>query len=199
MINANDLAETLSLDETESLLAPHLERLANCIQAGWDKWLQLQSDPAGYAVPLHYRTRASFVNVKEQFANVRGAEIPDNPRGLRLLTLENQITIRFKKLDKHFQSRNIPTNQQVAFARQLSLEGIPPLTRLTAGYILNQLQTDIATIAITKPAGSSLEWSFTLPGTQMKVTPFSTADAEMIRTRRIKVKKIGDEQRASNE
>jgi hypothetical protein len=199
---------TITRDTAHEALKPHFDRLAKCIRGGWNRWCQLRDERSDLAAPLNSSTRAGYVNdhiwdeVKKRFKDVSGTHIVEHKR-LKLLVIEDQITLRFKKLDKRLHSKNVQTHQQRALGQQLPIEGIPPLVRLTIGYVLSKLETDIEIIAVTLPVDNTIEWHLIVDTTETEIAvlPFTSEDVTTTRVRRVKVKKADQDTalRAENE
>ncbi|MEN9937937.1 MAG: hypothetical protein RLZZ387_4516 [Chloroflexota bacterium] len=192
----------ISVTEAKAVMQPHLPTLSEGIQQGWAEWsLLAQNKPW-----LSARARASIVHdaiwaaVKQRFTGVDGTAIVES-RGLRVLVLEDHIAIRFKKLDRELRPKNIWTQQQLAFVRQESLVGIPPVTRLTMGYVLTALQNDIEKIAVTLQRVDHLAWAFEIPVARKTVTiaTITPANVEPIRERRVRPKKVNENERTDND
>jgi hypothetical protein len=81
-------------------------------------------------------------------------------RGLKVWLIGSVAVLRFKKMDEDGRSRNYPTKQAKNFDRQLPLPGLPaPATRLTAGYLLDETQTQFIRAQIARPiAPGVMEW-----------------------------------------
>jgi hypothetical protein len=61
-----------------------------------------------------------------------------------LLRIASDVVMQVKKLDEDRLPCNYPTRKAVTFARQEFLAEMPPATRLTLGYRLNDLRTELA-------------------------------------------------------
>ena len=81
-------------------------------------------------------------------------------RGLKVWLIGPAAVLRFKKMDEDGRTRNYPTKQAKNFDRQLPLPGLPePAIRLTAGYWLDETQTQFNRAQIAKPiAPGVIEW-----------------------------------------
>jgi hypothetical protein len=98
--------------------------------------------------------------VRAYFGKIDGITFIEN-RGWTLVGVDGRVLLRFKKLGKDKRSSNYPTAQQQKFAFQFELPGFPPeAARLTVGYQLNNLQTEIERILVTYPNGKQLHWDF---------------------------------------
>jgi len=149
----------IAQSEAGEILKPHLERFWNCIVGAWREYLQ------EYAHIKHVHTdrkRASILHdhmvdrARKEFQGVKGVHFLEGR--LFLLSIDQQIIVRFKKLDDDMKSRNYPTLHALKFLQQLDIPGIPPVTRVEAGYQLNGLETGIQAVLITCREGAKLEW-----------------------------------------
>lgn len=152
----------LALDEARPLLTPFFERLSYCVTSAIAHYNGL---PAEERVYHKKRTRANIINdqmvryAREAFAddpNVRFIERNSHTR----LVIADRFEVRLKKLDEHLRSRNVPTQQAMAFLYQLQpvLPGFEPLTNIIVGYRWNLLQTEITGVYIVCPLGDNNEW-----------------------------------------
>ena len=152
------------------ILTPHIPILHACFKAAWESWERFGAVLPELRYVLTPRTRAGFVNdhicqeVKVRFAGVPNARV-EEVSGLVLLTLhdlsteEPALIMRFKKLNRELLSSNIPTAQQIEFSRQLRLPGFPSVTRLTAGYQLDMLQSAIQDLWVTCAVQNNVLWA----------------------------------------
>jgi hypothetical protein len=117
------------------------------------------------------------VHARRILAPLKGITFLRGRGGLTLIAIGNSFLLRFKKLRENLSTSNIPTQQSIAFSEQHSLElpGMPPrLTHVNAGYVLNRMQTEIASAHITCPTGKQLVWSIDLLGTaSAEIVPFA--------------------------
>jgi len=156
--------------QAQSVLEPHISTLQACFRAAWQSWERFGAILPELRYVLAARTRAGFLNdhicqeVKFRFAGCPDASV-EEARGLVLLTISNPsdhqpaLTLRFKKLNRDLLSSNIQTAQQIDFARQLLLPGFPNVTRLTAGYQLDRLQSAIQDLWVTCAVQSNVLWA----------------------------------------
>src|SRR5215210_6971317 len=145
--------ELISAEEAQAILYPQrAKQLAACIQGSWGKWEELGRRAPDLQIPLNASARALIVHnhitdlARKEFADDPGVHIGDN-RGFLILTIEEKVVVRFKKYrNNNFTTSNIPTRQQLQFAYQHQLPGMPQeATKLVAGYLLDELQTSIET------------------------------------------------------
>jgi hypothetical protein len=83
----------------------------------------------------------------------RNGIIAHDVRGLKVWIIGGgTVVLRFKKMDEDGRTRNYPTKQAKHFDRQLPLPGLPaPAIRLTAGYWLDETQTEFIRAQIARP------------------------------------------------
>ena len=150
-------------DEARAALSTHLTAIKACISQGWALWGTHYSHRSHI---LDSRARASIVSceifqrVRETFQTANGGEVR-RVQGANLLLIEN-FAVRFKKLGKDHRTRNIRTRQQKRLELQLPIAGIPPATFLNAGYLLDDLEQEIASIFLTLQYGKSIIWAIDL-------------------------------------
>lgn len=154
---------TISRSEAELRLRPYLLTISDCIYSA------LTEFDSGHGCQPDWspRTCASMrhdLMVKHVKSRFDGSDKVRcfMRRGLFHLEIDG-LWLRFKKLDRNLRSRSIPTRQALSFLnpyqRQLEFPGMPsPVSRLTAGYILNPLGTGIDGAYITCPNGSEIGW-----------------------------------------
>lgn len=179
-------------DDVVAILSPHLEIIRQCISSAWEDYMRECNSIRHKTTP---RSRASIVhdnmvfNAKALFDDVTGVRYLDN-KGLFLLIFDERIRLRFKKLDEDKMPHNIPTQQTMSFLEQMDLPGIPQATNIIAGYELNSLQTEISTICLTCPNGSSNAWCIELMPTSADVIELSSSPVVHDGAVEIKIKDI---------
>ena len=102
--------------------------------------------------------------------------------------------LRFKKLTKELRPSNVRTRQNGQYTAQVPLPGFRDLTRLTAGYVMNDIQTAISQMHVVLHIGKTLSYNISLSDEEPRaqVLPFpspSTSPAPDTRRRRISIKK----------
>ena len=154
--------------QARSALKPHFDRLVECLLYGWSEWENLGRRNRAYRKDLSKSARARLVydhvaaRARANFAGVKGVHVSDR-QGFITVTFGDAILLRFKKLDRSLRHRGIPTIQQQLFAEQLPLPGLPVMTNLVAGYVLDPLEQAIDRLVVTCSGGDQLYWSFDLP------------------------------------
>lgn len=131
---------TLSEDQAYSEIKPHVRRLWECITKAYQKYREEYPD-----ILVHRKaTRANIVNdliianVIAEFDEVPGTRIlSDESESVRFLSISDQVTLWFKKLDDNRESSNVSTRRaeqmnrgQLNFFREAAL--------IVAGYQLNK-------------------------------------------------------------
>jgi hypothetical protein len=156
----------LSKSQAEDLLEPHRARLDQCIQHGWIAWTQ---DYAHKHHILSPRARAIIIfdeiaaKAKELFSIPGVVFAPKN--NSFLLFIGDNIIIRFKKIGKNGRCSNIKTHQQTLFqAQQMVIPGLEPPTAMTAGYVLDDLQLNIARKLVVCQFDNEVLWTIELLG-----------------------------------
>lgn len=154
----------LTSDEAEQILKPYLARLAKCIEHGWAAWT---NDYKEKEIILSPRTRANIVFdetvscAEKEFMVEPGVKLSRKMTSFWLYIGE-KVIIRFKKFRKDGLTSNIQTRQQLLFAAQRVLPSMEPGTLLNAGYVLNDLQREIAEKKITCQFKDEVVWELKL-------------------------------------
>lgn len=159
----------ISEERASELLAPHFDRLFLCAKDAWRAWEQLGLVAPELRKAMDTTARANFVSshfresVRKRFKDVHGTSICEKGR-LFALDIKGLALLRFKKLDRSFRSRNVPTHQQMELQMQLQttevqLPNFPDeATWLTCGYVLNLHQTDIEKYVVTCSLGRQVKY-----------------------------------------
>lgn len=148
-------------DDGTRILGPYLARVASCIARAWS---DLEKIPPDIRANMSPRSRACIVNdqtvhyARQEFESDKTVAFVRGRGGLFMLGILGAFLLRFKKLRSNLRSSNIPTQQSMAFLEQAAIENTPAATHINAGYILNKMQTVIAGMYVTCPAGKRLEW-----------------------------------------
>lgn len=148
----------LSREEAEPILKPFLKPIFMCIQNAWDDFLGL--DP-GKIQPLEKRTRASMIrdyavdHIKR--LSMRYEEMIFGPKEGHLL-ISHRILLQVKKLTDGLAVSNYQTARRKKFDAQVPLEGVPEATRLTAGYVPDELWTKPRELYVVCHCGKIQEW-----------------------------------------
>lgn len=185
----------LTLDDAEKHLEPYFPALREIINTAWKDW---ESLPDEQRAKIDARARANCVNsfiihnTRKYFEERTGVKVAEK-RGLFLLDFFDEINLRFKKLNKDKKPSNIKTTQQLNFALQLELPGMPKVVRLTLGYILDITQTKIKDILIVFYKGKNLIWEIPITNSssnifQLPLMLKMEQPKEKVKNRTVKIK-----------
>lgn len=145
--------------------------LADAVNTGWNRWERVGAAAAIERGQLRGGSRASMISdwiaadAAARFVNIGGASVVYSYRRPRILLAGGELQVRFKKLDQHLRIGTPTTGQQLALAyHQLapSLPGMPSPTVITAGYVLNDTETDLARIVAVCHYGADVYYSVDL-------------------------------------
>lgn len=158
----------LTADEAWALLQGHVDDIRACLVAGWNVWDDLGNRVPEHRIKFDSTTRAAIVNnaiaaeANKRFYNVAGVNVARKGRTL-YLTFGGDIILRFKKVDRNFRTRNIPTKQALRLEYQMEVTGLPPkATVVVAGYLLNALQDSVQGNWLVCSVGADVEWKIPL-------------------------------------
>jgi hypothetical protein len=148
-------------DNVHARLKKHYDRLWDSAFDGYEAYRKYPDRT------LHRKTtRANIVNdlilakAIQEFDEVPRVKLVEERRiNLRLLKIEDNILLWFKKMDSQHNCQIFPTEHaKLLQAGQLSL--FPGADVLVVGYLLNPEETRVSRVSIAKPAGigKSPEW-----------------------------------------
>lgn len=149
-------------------LAPLHDDLRSCVVGAWErrsKLIGLLARPG-----TSFRAQAMYElmidEARSRFGDVPGVRMVEVDRAANtdrvLLCVDPDVVIQFKKLDPNFRSRNYPTPRALAFKSQASLPGIPPGCRVTVGYQLNAVGTELAAVIVVCEGRFQPRWWYEL-------------------------------------
>lgn len=151
----------MAIEEDIQLIAHLLDDIEQITRLGHAKY---RSYPADVLVEHSPRAAATctydhmVAEADKRWSDQDGI-IPDEIKGLKFWIIGTTAVLRFKKMDEDGRSRNYPTKQAKAFDHQTWLPGFPdPAIRLTAGYLLDETQTQFIRAQIARPRGKQIEW-----------------------------------------
>jgi hypothetical protein len=159
------MVDVISRNAAELIVQPHQDAISSCLYNAWDRW----SDDTSLPTPVRPGTRANLVY---DYAVAEAWRILDGrtgmtlteQRGFLLVSIDDALLLRFKKFRTGLVTSGIPTGQQQLFAyQQLTLDAMPEMTKIVAGYLLDEFQREIARAAITCSVGSRRVWAIDLP------------------------------------
>ena len=173
----------LGQQDVAEILKPYYDRLWRCGALPFCEYVEKYPNTSIHSL----RTRANIVHdlmihrMRAEFDGMRGARIIDlsHPYVRTLLEVNHRLLIRFKKLDESKLARNYRTKFIRDYEQDTDLPGIPPKAhRLTLGYRLNLLQTEVLDVSVTSCIGRRLEYDIELYIPNRKIV--SIADAMSI-------------------
>ncbi|MDQ5820151.1 MAG: hypothetical protein M3540_01785 [Actinomycetota bacterium] len=154
----------ISQERAAAILEPYLDAIGGCLWRAWDSWKE-----TGLPVTVGARSRASLVydyaadEARQTLPGIEGLRVTEVRRFI-LVCVEDKLLLRYKKFRGNLRTSGIPTHQQLAFAnQQLTIPGMPDVTKLVAGYLLDPFQEQIARVAITCSIGKRLIWHLDIP------------------------------------
>lgn len=151
----------LSLAQTMTVLEPHLEDIDACLRRGFERYGEYPPEIA--ADHSHRSTTCCIYDHQLMFARKildlkQGVSII-HVKGLEVINFNDQVFMRFKKVNSAGRGRNLQTKQQKIFDRQLTLPELPPrATRVVAGYNTILFGTAIRKVLISCPLGRTNLW-----------------------------------------
>ena len=153
----------VDISEVQKVFRPYENDLVQVIHEAWRRWSTLAPQ---FAKPTP-RMRANVVHdlmveeARKRFRNLPDVDVVDPPPRF-LLRFEGRILVHFKKLDRRLRSHNYPTQLALAFGQQYQLPGIPDGTRITVGYLLDELCTEVNSVHAVLRKGNEIAWSYQL-------------------------------------
>ncbi|MET3125459.1 hypothetical protein ABID42_000547 [Arcicella rosea] len=156
----------ISLEEASIILEPHYSNIVNSIVGGFEDYQKISefANTLGRPVTFGGCTKGSLIHdqirvrITEQYeeSNLFEARKWNN---IFALKLEDDVLIRFKKLDKNKGIANYRTEQHIKFMAQSLIDGFPDQpTFLFAGYIPDKTWTSIRGVYIACWNGKTIEW-----------------------------------------
>ncbi|MCE9636984.1 MAG: hypothetical protein K8T90_14870 [Planctomycetes bacterium] len=159
----------LSVSESREVIAPHAERLLQCITTAVDRWFEFARVHTALSGPLGPRERAGFIyahmvdEARRVFLDVAGVVLAES-RGFLSIYIEDKAVVRFKKLSAARRSSWTPTRQATRYFGQLTLPGMGEGTRHIAGYQLDAHGIELLGAVIMVPAGRRALYWYPLDG-----------------------------------
>jgi hypothetical protein len=154
----------LTLQKAQELFEPYKVLLAECIQYGWDQWASFYKPKHSVLNP---RARANIVyseivaKVAEKFHGLPGVVFKPF-RSFFLLYIGDQISVRFKKFNRHGRCSSVRTRQQYLFNMQMEIPGMEKGTMFNAGYALDEVQQNVVKKAIVCEFGNRVLYQINL-------------------------------------
>ena len=166
----------ISEEWAKGRLAAHEPYLAYCVHHGWQRFLR--EVPSTVRTDLTARGQANIV--WDLMATVADVNVSAT-EGLYLkrsnnsmfIVVEDEVIVRFKKLNEGGESANIQTELQIEYRDQLPLPGLGDLPRLDVGYRLDGTGMDYEAVMVSCPSGRGSAWHYEIP--RMKLEAFQPA------------------------
>jgi hypothetical protein len=176
----------------QGVIGPHHDTLAQCVLQAWTKWL-LHIKPT-LPVP-GARGRANAVHeymvneARLRFGAVPGVSLIETA-GRFLLGFPGMV-VRFKKFDDSLKTRNYKTQTSLAFDNQAKcwLPGVPDVARITVGYRLNALGTEVRGVHVVLLHGERVAWDYEITPAASNVVQLPTRSRAPKAEPRVKGKK----------
>lgn len=152
--------------EAQTILTPYYEKIAKAVCDGFEDYLKIancSTDKVGY-VDYETRTKACIIHdhiknrINEAFQDVPEVET-GKWNGIYGLKINDDLFIRFNKINDDFTSKGRRTKQSKDYKNQITIEGFPDEpTLLYAGYKPDASWTQIKGVYITCWDGESRQW-----------------------------------------
>jgi hypothetical protein len=155
------------LKETMVFLEDVHTDLVTSIRNGFGDWIKIREHSntlEGGPVNYKPRTKAGIIHdhiekyVRSTFNGKEGIVV-DDFKGVFGINLQEELFIRFKKMDKEYSVRSYNTQQHSKYMKQGQIDGFPEKpTFLFAGYIPDKSWSNIKGVYIACWIGNVLEW-----------------------------------------
>jgi len=188
----------LSFQEAQQVLAPYYDKISQSVLDGFEDFQKTSNciaERVGF-FESEIRTKACLIHdlIKNRIIqNFFGEQQVETGkwRGVFALKINDDLFIRFKKLNKDYTSSNYLTKQAKGYLRQIRIEGFPDEpTFLFAGYIPDKSWTGISGIYIACWDGDKIQWVeeiISRTSSVQTVLPFTVGEQEAPQ-KRVKIK-----------
>ena len=193
-----------SQEEIQEILGRYEAPIGKSILSAWAAWLEI---PETLRLSLSAVPRAR-ANAIAAFAYSEFSRLESGNESIRLyeahdtvcLVIEEKVFVRFKKLARDYLSSNYQTQRAKEFNGQLALDGIPTITRVDVGYILDKLTTRIEELAFVYRIRNTVAWKYPI-SIDSNIQPIATESSEDFDTgERVRVRaKRRDDDRSSDQ
>jgi hypothetical protein len=147
----------LTFDEVRQRLGRHWDWLAHLPHRALRRYLQRA---AGLVAQPSRRFRSTIIQeIMVDDARRTFTQDVVLARGRWLLRAASDLVLQFKKVNSKGRSSNYPTAGALDFVTQLELPNMPRGTRVTLGYRLNRLGTEVAAVRLVAVDGSFMLWN----------------------------------------
>lgn len=197
--------QILRLKEAQPLLQTIHKDLLQVINSGFADWLKIREHSSTFeGGPVNYkpRTKAGIIHdhiekyVRSNFYGRQGIYF-DDFNGVFGIVMQDELFIRFKKMDDTYSVKNLYTNQHTSYMNQGQIAGFPEKpTLLFAGYIPDKTWSKINGIYVACWIGDTLEWvdesgKYTAEQGIINFEQYKDREIEERTEKRIKLKKKG--------
>ncbi len=158
----------ITLEDSQRVLTPHYQGLLEDIVGGFADYLKIKNyiDTFGRFTQYESRTNAGIIHehikarVSERFGSTALTDGEAKKwNGIFGLRINDDVIIRFKKLDDDKRVAGLQTKQHVKYMQQALIDGFPDEpTFLIAGYVPSATWTEIKGIYIGCWNGRIIEW-----------------------------------------
>ena len=155
-----------TLEQSKELIAPIYEEVISCVRNSFTDFIQFKGlfDQHTGFVEFQKRTKACIIHdlikskITNAFSENQTVTIGTYNKVFGIV-LNDDLFLRFKKMDKDYKVSSLKTKQHRKFMNQHQIEGFPETpTFLFAGYIPNATWTDLDGIYLACWNGEVLEW-----------------------------------------
>lgn len=165
----------MDYDEAFATLSPHFSTIVDCMSYGWETYKEMQYlRGEDYLSPLSSSTIASIIfdytihRASYLFSSLEPDIGAYYDRGFFNIDFHGKILLRFKKFSKTFETSNVLTSRQKRLNQQIIItEDIPWASDgsiiVSAGYRLNETETQIRDMSIICRDQNHLLWRMPLP------------------------------------
>ncbi len=194
-----EIAEPLDRTACFGILEPYLPTLDKCFQAAmarWQSWLgKLEGSPADVSARTRANTLYDFIaaEVAKRFLPEPHVRVRKE-RGFLVVRFHDRVAMRIKKFrSRSLKTSSIATAQALAFAGQsleLSDVTVQPMTHVVAGYLLDDLDVNLAKVAVTCTKFGEHLWApIQISGTVAPVVNLPQQGTEMAPAPRVRSKR----------
>lgn len=157
--------EIRTLEESKNIIEPYYNRLVESISKAFNSFLEVKDFAnSRQIIDFEKRTKAGIVhdhikaNIIENFAEEPNIRIGYFRRVFGII-INDELFIRFKKMDRNFKISNVLTPQHKRYMKQLDINGFPEQpTFLFAGYVPDENWLGVKGIYLACWNGELLEW-----------------------------------------
>ena len=168
------LNQYITLAETQSILQPpRINALAGALRDSLNTW-NTAFGPA--QMVLNSSARATIINqywynfVNLALGDDSGVVLTEDQLQ-RFLVIDERLIVRFKHINRRFNSSNYPTNRAIQWNLQHPFEGIPLCERLELGYRLDITGTVLKDAFLLLRTGQRIVWMWQIGGEQIDIFP----------------------------